>query len=244
MNAAANPNILALRPDFRAIARWVEPNSTVLDAGCGDGSLLRAFAVEDGLWRLAPPRSGVDPQFMAMLIAWEDRRFADHDGIDPRAIARAGWQALRHGRVVSGASTLSMQTARLLERGPTGDWRAKLRQARVALALERRLGKARVLDLYLRLAPYGGNTEGVRAASLMWFGKEPRRLTPAESALLATLSPREKQVLDLVVASKPNKIIADILGISIKTVELHRANMMHKLGVRSLPELMKVALNG
>lgn len=66
----------------------------------------------------------------------------------------------------------------------------------------------------------------------------------AEAALLAKLSPREKQVLDLVVASKPNKIIADILGISIKTVELHRANMMHKLGVRSLPELMKVALHG
>ncbi len=66
----------------------------------------------------------------------------------------------------------------------------------------------------------------------------------AEAELLARLSPREKQVLDLVVASKPNKIIADILGISIKTVELHRANMMHKLGVRSLPELMKVALHG
>lgn len=65
-----------------------------------------------------------------------------------------------------------------------------------------------------------------------------------ETALLSKLSPREKQVLDLVVASKPNKIIADILGISIKTVELHRANMMHKLGVRSLPELMKVALHG
>ncbi|HLT43362.1 MAG TPA: response regulator [Luteimonas sp.] len=59
---------------------------------------------------------------------------------------------------------------------------------------------------------------------------------------LEKLSPRERQVLDLVVASKPNKIIADILGISIKTVELHRANMMSKLGVRSLPELMKVAL--
>ena len=59
---------------------------------------------------------------------------------------------------------------------------------------------------------------------------------------LAKLSPRERQVLDLVIASKPNKIIADILGISIKTVELHRANMMSKLGVRSLPELMKVAL--
>lgn len=64
-----------------------------------------------------------------------------------------------------------------------------------------------------------------------------------DSALLDKLSPRERQVLDLVVASKPNKIIADILGISIKTVELHRANMMSKLGVRSVPELMKVTLN-
>jgi len=64
----------------------------------------------------------------------------------------------------------------------------------------------------------------------------------AQGERLGLLSPRERQVLDLVVASKPNKIIADILGISIKTVELHRSNMMNKLGVRSLPELMKVAL--
>ncbi len=63
-----------------------------------------------------------------------------------------------------------------------------------------------------------------------------------QSEALGRLSPRERQVLDLVVASKPNKIIADILGISIKTVELHRSNMMNKLGVRSVPELMKVAL--
>ena len=64
----------------------------------------------------------------------------------------------------------------------------------------------------------------------------------ATAVSLAKLTPRERQVLDLVVASKPNKIIADILGISIKTVELHRANMMGKLGVRSVPDLMKVAL--
>lgn len=64
----------------------------------------------------------------------------------------------------------------------------------------------------------------------------------AHGEALGRLSPRERQVLDLVVASKPNKIIADILGISIKTVELHRSNMMNKLGVRSVPELMKVAL--
>lgn len=152
-----------------------------------DGTLLRAFPVENGLWRLAPPASGVDPLFQRMLIVWEDRRFADHAGVDPRAVLRAGWQALRHGRIVSGGSTLSMQTARLLERGATGNWAAKVRQARVAMALERRIGKQGVVDLYLRLAPYGGNTEGVRAASLMWFGKEPRRLTPAEAALLVAL---------------------------------------------------------
>ncbi|MDO5643729.1 MAG: transglycosylase domain-containing protein, partial [Paracoccus sp. (in: a-proteobacteria)] len=138
-------------------------------------------------WRLAPPEAGVDPRFLQMLIAWEDRRFADHHGVDPQAALRAGAQALRHGRVVSGASTLSMQTARLLERGTTAEWGGKLRQARLAMALERRIGKQGIMALYLRLAPYGGNTEGVRAASLMWFGREPTRLTPAEAALLVAL---------------------------------------------------------
>lgn len=152
-----------------------------------DGSLLRAFQVGDGIWRLAPPSGGVDAGFQAMLLQWEDRRFRQHRGVDPRAILRAAAQSVWHGRIVSGASTLSMQTARLLERGPTGDWKGKLRQARVALALERKLSKDQILDLYLRLAPYGGNVEGVRAASLMWFGKEPRRLTPAEAALLVAL---------------------------------------------------------
>lgn len=152
-----------------------------------DGSLLRTFQVEDGIWRLTPPATGIDQRFLKMLIAWEDQRFAEHYGVDLPAIIRAAFQAIWHGRIVSGASTLSMQTARLLERGPTASWRGKLRQARLALALERRLGKDGILALYLRLAPYGGNTEGVRAASLMWFGKEPTRLTPAESALLVAL---------------------------------------------------------
>ena len=80
-----------------------------------------------------------------------------------------------------------MQVARLLEDGPTGTLAGKLRQMRVALALERRLDKDAILALYLTLAPYGGNLEGVRAASLAWLGKEPRRLTPAEAALLVAL---------------------------------------------------------
>lgn len=150
-----------------------------------DGSLLRAFQVADGRWRLTP--GAVDAQFVAMLLMWEDSRFRDHAGVDPRAVLRAAGQALCRGQVVSGASTLTMQVARLLEDGPTGQWRGKRRQVRLALALERRLTKDQIVDLYLRLAPYGGNVEGVRAASLTWFGKEPRRLTPAQAALLVAL---------------------------------------------------------
>lgn len=100
---------------------------------------------------------------------------------------RAATQALRHGRIVSGGSTLTMQTARLLENGSTGSWQGKLRQIRLALALEQRLSKDDILALYLTHAPFGGNLEGLRAATRAYFGKEPRRLTPAEIALLVAL---------------------------------------------------------
>ncbi|MCR9149212.1 MAG: penicillin-binding protein 1C [Rhodobacteraceae bacterium] len=168
------------RTDLPALA--VE---TSVEVTARDGSLLRAYTVADGRWRMRP--GAVDPLFLEMLIGWEDRRFRDHAGVDPRAMLRAGWQALRAGRVVSGGSTLTMQVARLLEQGGTGRLSGKLRQLRVALALERRLTKDQILDLYLRLAPYGGNIEGLRAATLVWLGKEPARLTPAEAALLVAL---------------------------------------------------------
>jgi penicillin-binding protein 1C len=150
-----------------------------------DGVLLRAYQVGDGLWRLAP--GAVDAGFVTMLLAYEDHRFRDHAGVDPLALLRAVAQAVWHGRTVSGGSTLTMQVARLLEDGTTGRWSGKLRQMRVALALERRLDKDRILDLYLTHAPYGGNLEGVRAAALAWFGKEPGRLTPSQAALLVAL---------------------------------------------------------
>ncbi|MGH1355497.1 MAG: penicillin-binding protein 1C [Thalassovita sp.] len=152
-----------------------------------NGDLLRVYTVADGLWRLPMSLDQVDPHFTDMLIAYEDRRFARHIGVDPWAALRAGVQAVTNGRVISGGSTLTMQVARLLEDGTTGRWRGKLRQVRVALALERHLSKDQILGLYLSLAPYGGNMEGVRAASLAYFGKEPKRLTTAESALLVAL---------------------------------------------------------
>jgi len=152
-----------------------------------NGDLLRAYTVADGLWRLGLRPDQVDQRFVDMLLSYEDKRFHSHAGVDPLALLRASAQALWHGRIVSGGSTLTMQVARLLEATGTGQWPGKLRQIRVALALERQLSKAEILGLYLTLAPYGGNIEGVRAASLTYFGKEPARLTAAQSALLVAL---------------------------------------------------------
>jgi penicillin-binding protein 1C len=162
----------------------VARSTEVLDR---NGELLRAYTVEDGRWRLAVARAGVDPLLVQMLLAYEDKRFHHHPGVDGIAMGRAVVQAVWNGRVVSGGSTLTMQVARLLEDGPTGRWDGKLRQLRVALALERRVSKSRILELYLNRAPYGGNVEGVRAAARIWFGKPPARLTPAEAALLVAL---------------------------------------------------------
>lgn len=162
----------------------VETSDEVLDR---NGNLLRAYTVADGRWRMGLNGAPVDPLFTQMLVAYEDKRFFEHRGVDPRAVARAAGQAIMAGEVVSGASTLTMQVARLLEDGPTGTLSGKLRQVRLALALERHLSKDDILALYFERAPYGGNTEGVRAASLAWFGKEPARLTGAEAALLVAL---------------------------------------------------------
>lgn len=179
---------------LRGFGHWVktaplpplvsETSATVIDR---NGRLLRAFTVADGRWRL-PVRSGaVDPLYAAMLIAHEDRRFHRHHGVDPLALIRAAGQAVRHFRIVSGGSTLTMQVARLLTERPTRALSDKIAQIRLALALERRLSKEALLQVYFERAPFGGNLEGVRAASLSYFGKEPKRLTPAEAALLVAL---------------------------------------------------------
>ncbi len=161
------------------------------------GRLLRAYAMTDGRWRLpVTARRDVDPRYLDLLFAYEDQRFLAHHGVDPLAFARAAWQWATHGHIVSGGSTITMQVARLLEPRQHRSLVAKLRQAVRALQLERRFGKDEILDLYLTLAPYGGNLEGIRAASLAYFGKEPKRLTLAEAALLVALpqSPERRRL--------------------------------------------------
>lgn len=148
--------------------------------------ILRAFQSKDGAWRLPTSVEDVDPRYLVLLRMTEDRRFDSHWGVDPLAALRAVRQWASTGRIVSGASTLTMQAARLLEPRPRG-LGAKLHQMARALQIEERLGKDEILAIYLTLAPFGGNLEGVRAASLAYFGKEPRRLTLGEATLLVAL---------------------------------------------------------
>ena len=165
-------------------------------AGAGDlstavldrnGGLLRAFTTKDGRWRLDMSHGDANPRYLDLLFAFEDRRFYRHGGVDALAMLRAGGQFVRHGRIISGGSTLTMQVARLLEGPHERSASAKLRQMLRAIQLERRYSKTDILDLYLRLAPFGGNIEGVRAASLAYFGREPQRLSVGEAALLVAL---------------------------------------------------------
>jgi penicillin-binding protein 1C len=157
---------------------------TVLDR---HDRLLRAFTTGGGRWRLPIEPDDVDGRYLRLLMAFEDRRFHSHGGVDAHGLTRAALQFISHGRIISGGSTLTMQVARLLAGEHERTGAGKVRQIVRAWQLERTLGKRDILRLYLRMAPFGGNIEGVRAASLTYFGREPRRLSVGEAALLVAL---------------------------------------------------------
>jgi penicillin-binding protein 1C len=173
---AANP------PDM---SRYTHVSPEVL---ASDGKLLRPFLTKDGFWRLRTDVRQVSPRYLAILKGYEDRHYDSHYGIDLLAVGRAAKQYLTAGaHVVSGASTLTMQTARLLEGPRPRSLANKFFQMVRAFQLEERYSKDQILSIYLTLAPMGGNLEGVRAASLAYFNKEPSMLDLSEAALLVAL---------------------------------------------------------
>jgi penicillin-binding protein 1C len=151
-----------------------------------DGTPLRAFADRDGVWRYPITAKQVSPLYLQALLTYEDRWFWKHPGVNPYALARGLFGGLLHGHVVSGGSTLTMQVARIIEPIPH-TFGGKLVQILRALQLEAHLSKAQILDLYLNRAPFGGNIEGVEAASWAYLGKSAAHLSRAEAALLAVL---------------------------------------------------------
>lgn len=156
-----------------------------------DGTPLRTYPSRDGIWRYPVAPAQVAPVYLETLLAYEDRWFYWHPGVNPVSLARAGWQWLVHGRIVSGGSTLTMQVARLLDphlsARPSRSLAAKLHQIGRALQLEWHYSKDEILALYLARAPMGGIVEGVEMGARLWLGKSAIDLSPAEAALLTAL---------------------------------------------------------
>ncbi len=157
------------------------------------GRTLALLPAPGGVWRFRTTTEDVSPDFVALLVRTEDRNFWSDAGVEPLALLRAAGQFLRAGKIVSGGSTLSMQAARLLDPRPR-TLAAKLIQIVRALQLEERFSKRDILGIWLTLAPYGGNLEGVRAGAAAWFGTDPRTLDPAQAALLVAI-PRRPEAL-------------------------------------------------
>jgi penicillin-binding protein 1C len=192
-----------------------------------EGALLGAKIASDYQWRFAPIEN-LPNKYLQSVILFEDKNFYYHVGIDPVAVTRAAYNNLRQGRVVSGASTLSLQLARLLRQEsalesalevPPRNMLSKMLEAFIALQLEWRLSKTDILRAYTNHAPFGGNIIGLHAASWRYFGRPPEQLSWAESAVLAVL---------------PNSPSMMHLGLQRELLQKKRDRLLHKLHHRKI----------
>ncbi|MDD3037473.1 penicillin-binding protein 1C, partial [Bacteroides sp.] len=159
------------------------PYSTVVTDRNGD--LLGARIASDGQWRF-PPRATTPEKIRQCLVTFEDKHFYYHWGIDPLSIGRAFYQNIKNKRIVSGGSTLTMQTIRLA-RNESRTIGEKFIEMIWATRLEFRASKEDILSMYISHAPFGGNVVGLDAASWRYFGRSAEDLSWAESAMLAVL---------------------------------------------------------
>ena len=159
------------------------PYATVLEDR--KGHLLGATIARDGQWRF-PQTDSLSKKFVTAITHFEDQHYFQHPGVNPLSLARAAWQNWQAGRIVSGGSTLTMQTIRLSRRKERTFWE-KLVEIVLATRLEWAQSKQEILKAYASHAPFGGNVVGIDAASWRYFGANPHRLSWAENALLAIL---------------------------------------------------------
>jgi penicillin-binding protein 1C len=154
-----------------------------------DGSVLYGFLSHDDKWRMKTELSEITPELRKAIIHKEDRFFYYHLGINPIAIGRAAANNIFSGRKTSGASTITMQVARLLQ-PKKRTYGNKVVEMFRAMQLEWHYSKDEILQLYLNLVPYGGNVEGVKSAALLYFGQLPNRLSVAQLTTLAIVPNR------------------------------------------------------
>lgn len=151
-----------------------------------DSTLLHGFLSPDQKWRLYADLEEVTPALRQAFIYKEDRWFYYHPGVNLLAVFRAALNNMAKGRRTSGASTITMQLARLLDPAPR-NLKSKMLEMFRALQLEWHYSKDEILQTYLNLLPYGGNIEGVKSASLIYFGQSPKTLSPAQVIMLTVI---------------------------------------------------------
>ncbi len=166
------------------LGKDLETSHVVLDR---DGKLLRAYATSEGRWRLPATEKDVDARFLKLLFAYEDKRFRAHHGVDVAALARAPCNSPPAATSSPAARPSPCRWLAFWSRASIAAFSPSCARSRARWRLEHALSKDQILALYLTLAPYGGNLEGIRAASLAYFGKEPRKLSLPEAALLVAL---------------------------------------------------------
>ena len=169
----------------------VEFSTVITDS---KGEVVHAFLTRDQKWRMKTELSEISPLLQKTIVAKEDRHFYSHPGVDILAVGRAFFTNIFRMRRTSGASTITMQVAKALEPGKRNIW-SKIREMFRALQLEMKYSKKQILQLYLNLVPYGGNIEGVKAASLFYFKKNPDHLSLAEITSLSIIPNRPGKLI-------------------------------------------------
>ena len=175
--------VYALLPKPDLLPPDMEFSRTVLDR---DGGVIFLTTTSDGMLRLPATLDEIAPEMLEATLEMEDHRFFSHPGVDPRAIARATW-GMVSGRKLGGGSTITMQLSRLRWKLETRSITGKCGQIFRAIQLERHYTKEEIAAAYFTIAPYGGNVEGVRAASFRWCGKPASELTMREAASLSAI---------------------------------------------------------
>jgi len=180
----------------------IEYSTIIIDSR---GEIIHAFLTKDQQWRMKTELNEISPLLRKTIIAKEDRYFYYHPGFNPFSLCKAFFKNIFYGRRLSGASTITMQVAREIEPKQRTFWN-KLVEIFRSIQLERRYTKNEILQLYLNLVPYGGNIEGVKSASLLYFKKNPDHLSLAEITALSIIPNRPSS---LVIGKSNDRIVQE-----------------------------------
>ncbi len=195
---------------------------------------LRTFLSSQDTYAQSVSLSQISPWFVLAALAAEDRRFYKHHGIDSRAVLRAMWQNIRGGGVISGASTITQQLARLLHPRPK-NWRSKWAEAWDAVKLERRYSKDEILEQYFNLLEFGNQTQGIEAASKFYFSLPAAELSLAQSALLAGMIQAPSRLNPLSnpdgALARRGRVLSAMLKNNSITQEQYQLAMQEPLGI-------------